>query len=587
MLLSACCQTLFPIALRSFASSFLLLLIWLCAAWSLRRSHPARRLLLHQSALCGVGLCLLLTMLTAGAEQGVWKVRLPVGQQPEDTTWARQRSASSPAMFPVADPPLSPLNCGNKPGQAEAKKEFVQVQAEGDNFAAAPAPTGALTPFKQFIHPAPTPFLLTAYGKSCLIAVAVWGSVALLLLGWLAVCYAAVYRIRRRAAPAADQSVLDKLQAVCAAQGVRAPALLVSKEVKSVFLIGLFRPAILLPTGFATESKANFNNDVNADFDAETLDAVFAHEAAHLRAREAWWTLAARVLCAVCWMQPLVWWLCREREQAAEEDCDQAVLERGCSPQRYAACLLRLAQRLMPTPWECAAGSGSMVFRSSLGRRIQHILHRVPAQSGGLPKPWRMFAGMASVFLAAFLSLMVSAQTTQMDTSLTDNPRLNQKVIVSAEGVPMGDLLALLSQKTGVPLKADGFTTDDKVIVFGPARPLRDFMADLAALFNDTWLHSRDGNRHSYRLTRNPRERDYETTLSGEMNRRLLAQMEAQVRALEETPAQFARRPATTPSAKRCQPLMGGRPRASLPCSRRFSACSCWIHGARNYPFHP
>ena len=538
VLLSACCRTLFPVGLRVLASSSLLLGIWHCAAWAMRRSDPPRRLLLHQSALSGVGMCLLLAIFAGGGGQSLWNVSLPVFRQMEDNSSDRQSSvtvqaASRPAAPPIPSPTQSP---GLR--LTEAKQPFVQVQGTGASSASTSTSADTLKPFTGFLNSAPLPLLLTPYGKLTLMGVALWASVVVLLLSRLMIGYTTIYCLRRRAVQVRDRNVIARLKAVCVAQGVRAPALLVSEEVGSVFLAGLFKPAILLPT-----------NSREA-LEGETLNAVFAHEVAHLRAKEGWWTLTGNLLCAICWMQPLLWKLCREREQAAEEVCDQAALEQGCSPQGYAACLLRLAERLLPTRFEQVAGGGSMVFRSSLSRRIQTILRAAPCQSSRLPKTWRAAAGIASLLLAGFLSRMVSAQTTQADTSLLDNPRLNQRVIVSAEGIPVGDLLLLLSQKTGVPIKADGFTADDKVIVFGPARPLRDVMADLAALFNDTWLHSRNGDRHSYRLTRNPRERDYETNLAEEMNRRLLAQMQAQVQALEETPLQLAKRPAEDPIRK-------------------------------------
>ena len=88
----------------------------------------------------------------------------------------------------------------------------------------------------------------------------------------------------------------------------------------------------------------------------------------------------------------------------------------------------------------------------------------VPAQSQSPPKP-------------------PAAET---DVFASD-ARLQQGVAVHAEGVPVGDLLTLLAQKTGVTLKADLYVADDKVIVFNPARPLRDTLRDIAALFNDEW----------------------------------------------------------------------------------------------------
>jgi hypothetical protein len=86
---------------------------------------------------------------------------------------------------------------------------------------------------------------------------------------------------------------------------------------------------------------------------------------------------------------------------------------------------------------------------------------------------------------------------------LADDPRLAQKVKVTVEGLPVGDVLSLLAAKTGVPLAASRETADDKVVVFGLARPLREVLADLAALFNDRWeRHKTADHSDRYVLTR-------------------------------------------------------------------------------------
>ena len=132
-----------------------------------------------------------------------------------------------------------------------------------------------------------------------------------------------------------------------------------------------------------------------------------------------------------------------------------------------------------------------------------------------------------------------------------DNSRMAQKVSVHCEGMAVGELLLLLSQKTGVELAADKLTAEDKVIAFVPARPLRVTLTDLAALFNDAWTREKGADGKSrYVLTRSLRARAYEESLLKAANNRLIAQLDAQVKALGETPEQLAQRPADDPIRK-------------------------------------
>ncbi len=123
--------------------------------------------------------------------------------------------------------------------------------------------------------------------------------------------------------------------------------------------------------------------------------------------------------------------------------------------------------------------------------------------------------------------------------------RLDRAVSVRVEGIPVGDLLALLAKKTGVELKASREVADDKVVVFSPSRPLRATLTDLAALFNDSWepIDLANGQKR-YLLVRRSKALRYEDGLEQQVVTRMKALLDAQVKALDETPEQTAKRPA-------------------------------------------
>jgi beta-lactamase regulating signal transducer with metallopeptidase domain len=194
-------------------------------------------------------------------------------------------------------------------------------------------------------------------------ALLLWAAGSGALLLWLLVCHLCVASLRRRALPPVDTDVVLLLHRLCQLAGSRVPEILTSPRVRSPFLTGVHQPAILLPVDHASR------------FEGAALDAVLTHELAHLAHRDLAWHLTARIACAIGWAQPLFWLLCRQMEQTSEEVCDRTVTEQICAPREYARFLLRLAEHLFPTPPERAAGLGLMPFRSSLGRRIQQIIH--------------------------------------------------------------------------------------------------------------------------------------------------------------------------------------------------------------------
>src|SRR5882724_4801567 len=125
------------------------------------------------------------------------------------------------------------------------------------------------------------------------------------------------------------------------------------------------------------------------------------------------------------------------------------------------------------------------------------------------------------------------AKSPEVKDVFADNPKLLQKVKVECEGMAVGELLALLSQKTGVKLSADRGVADDKVVLFSPARPLRETLTDLAALYHDLWQHIKtDAGGDRYFLLRTRRSSEYEQTLLKAANARMIAKLEEQVKAL-------------------------------------------------------
>src|SRR3712207_3277446 len=63
---------------------------------------------------------------------------------------------------------------------------------------------------------------------------------------------------------------------------------------------------------------------------------------------------------------------------------------------------------------------------------------------------------------------------------LAAEPRLEARYRVHAEGIAVGELMARAARSSEVPLSVEPEVADDKVLVFGPPRPLREILADVA-----------------------------------------------------------------------------------------------------------
>ena len=107
-----------------------------------------------------------------------------------------------------------------------------------------------------------------------------------------------------------------------------------------------------------------------ADWDAEKLRIVLAHERSHIRQGDFYLQLLAAFYAALVWFSPLGWWLKRTLSDLAETISDRAGLEQAASGTSYAQILLEFAAAPRPT-----AIGVAMARPGSLSRRIERLLN--------------------------------------------------------------------------------------------------------------------------------------------------------------------------------------------------------------------
>ncbi len=154
----------------------------------------------------------------------------------------------------------------------------------------------------------------------------------------------------------------------------RSVSVRLSPRIGMPMALGYLRPVILLPESFA------------AGLTPEQLRLVLLHESAHLERRDDWTTLAERLLRAVLFIHPAVYFIGRQLDREREMACDDWVVAHSGSTQPYAEALARVAEltSLRPTPL-LAAGAGR---RKEIFARLEALLdgarNRMPAASAPL-----------------------------------------------------------------------------------------------------------------------------------------------------------------------------------------------------------
>jgi beta-lactamase regulating signal transducer with metallopeptidase domain len=266
-----------------------------------------------------------------------------------------------------------------------------------------------------------------------------WAVIATIALARIAVGFGQVWVLRRRSAPLDPRDLVPELrETLVQFRPARAVAILLSDEIQSPTAIGLVSPAIVLPRWLLQELST-----------AE-LRQVFLHELAHLRRWDDWSNLLQKIVQALFFFHPAVWWMERQISLEREMACDEAVLAQTGNPHAYAQCLVRLAERsFFRRSVMLAQAAVSRVGQTSL--RVARIL------SAGGPSTGRMRKLIAPSFAAALigcLALLARAPRLIAFENNTHEARPNQALAVSprvpdlAATSSAGSALANVSRKT-------------------------------------------------------------------------------------------------------------------------------------------
>jgi beta-lactamase regulating signal transducer with metallopeptidase domain len=162
----------------------------------------------------------------------------------------------------------------------------------------------------------------------------VWAVIALAGLARVIIATFQLRQLRSQAEPLEMESLAADIRCLIEeAQKSRPVSLLVSERLEVPTAIGFRNPAVILPAWMLETTPA------------EELKYILLHELAHLSRRDDWTNLAQKILKALLFFLPSVWWIERRLSLDREMACDDAVLVHSGTPVGYAECLAHVAER--------------------------------------------------------------------------------------------------------------------------------------------------------------------------------------------------------------------------------------------------
>lgn len=224
-----------------------------------------------------------------------------------------------------------------------------------------------------------------------------WGIIAFTGLARVVLATFQLRRLRADATPVEMESLPAEMRAIIEeAQKSRPVSVLVSDRLEVPTAIGFSRPAVILPAWMVESTPV------------EELKYILLHELAHLRRRDDWTNLAQKILKALFFFLPSVWWIERRLSLDREMACDDAVLVHSGTPVGYAECLAHVAERSFLRK-QIALAQAAVGRVRQLTARVTRILDPERPQATQLWKP-----AVPAVMVVALLCAVPASFTPEL-----------------------------------------------------------------------------------------------------------------------------------------------------------------------------
>ena len=182
--------------------------------------------------------------------------------------------------------------------------------------------------------------------------------------------------------------------------------------------VGFIRPVVLIPASWLTQLTP------------EMIEAIIAHELAHIRRWDLWVNLEQRIIETLLFYHPAVWWLSSRIRLEREMCCDEIAAE--CFDRVLYARSLESVARI---------GHGNLLMATSINggkkmkllNRIRYLLGLAPADAAG--NWWAVgFVAMVLPFAAAVAFSLPAVATPAVATADNDSAKstVTKKIVATS-----------------------------------------------------------------------------------------------------------------------------------------------------------
>jgi beta-lactamase regulating signal transducer with metallopeptidase domain len=259
--------------------------------------------------------------------------------------------------------------------------------------------------------------------------VLVWAAIAGINLLRTIVGLVRLRKLRASATPVDLERLDPRLQKTLMDFRGRKVTLCVSAQQKVPAAIGFIRPIVLLPEWALNELST------------EELNSILIHELAHLQRWDDWTNLAQKILRALFFFHPAVWWIESQLSIEREMACDEVVLAHTENARSYAECLVNVAEKsFVRRSLALTQAAVSRVQETS--KRISRILGMTRPNAIGIRKPalglvaaFALICGVSQSRMPELIAFRESAPAQASLARASQRPRLQTVAFEQEPGV--------------------------------------------------------------------------------------------------------------------------------------------------------
>jgi len=196
-----------------------------------------------------------------------------------------------------------------------------------------------------------------------------------------------------------DPDVRRTVEAIGASGSVASTSITIatSECVRVPAAIGFWKRTIVLPAWALRELPPNH------------LNVILLHEFAHLRRWDDWTNLIQKIVRALFFFHPAVWWIESRLSVEREMACDDAVLAETANPLGYASCLVSLLEKSLA---HRLAGQRRLMAQAAVDRAREASLRLARILDANRPvvtRVWKPALGMVGAFSMVCLAVLPHA----------------------------------------------------------------------------------------------------------------------------------------------------------------------------------